>query len=99
MPDGNGNDGHSYGGDEEETPAEPGRARISEEARALASLGLEHSHASECLWRSARLLDASSGDDRTALLAKLVVELSSVIAATTKARSALIEKLDERGKR
>lgn len=94
MAPGNGNEGHDYGGDEEPTPAEPGRPRISTEARVFANLGLEHSHTSSCMWNASRLLDALSGDDRAALLTKLIVELSAIIKATTKARATLIAKVE-----
>jgi hypothetical protein len=88
--------GDSYGGDEETTPAEPtGGSRISVEARALVRLGLEYSHAAECCWRLGREYDETSGDTRTALLSEIIVELSTIIDASAKARAALVIKRGE----
>ena len=82
----NGN-GHGYGDDEEPTPADP--SRISAEARVLASIALEHSHVSNCMWNASRIIDSTAGDHRVALLASLVAELSTVIDATVKTRATL----------
>jgi len=89
----NNGDSHGYDGDEEPTPAE--RTRISAEARAFAELALQYSHASSQLWNCARLLDAAAGSDRVALLSKLVVELTGLVASATQAQKAVEIKLAE----
>lgn len=90
------NGGHGYGGDEEPTPVEPLiGSRVSPESKIFANLGLEHSHAAECMWRLARQYDATDGDARLALLAEAIVELAILADATTKARAALVMKRGE----
>lgn len=91
-------DGYSgYGGDEEPTPVEPSSAsrRVSRESKIFANIGLEHSHAAECMWRLAREYDATDGDSRFALLSEGIVELDAFIDAALKARAALVMKRKE----
>lgn len=99
MADDKTGNGHGYGGDEEPTPAEPtGSVRVSIEARTLVNLGLEYNALAGSLWNTSRIYDSTAGDDRSAVLAQLIAELSAVIDATAKARAALMMKRGEAAK-